>query len=877
MARAGEIWRRLVFLFRRGRMERDLAEEMRDHMARKAESNVNRGMTAEDARAAAQRQLGNLTLHSERSRANWGFPLLESLFHDTRYGLRGLRKAPGYSVVAILTLALGIGATTAIFSITNAVVLRPLPYKDANRLVFVWTVSPQFPEFHMGQAKPNFDDIRAHNRSFENMALYQPRSLALTGNGDPEQISAAAVSPDFLPVLAVQPLLGRGFQPGDDEVKTGNVVLLSYSLWQQRFAGDKNIVGKELTLSDQRYSVIGVLPQGFSFPSRIQAWVPLVITGRYRVWRRSFMYYCLARLKDGVSLRSAQAEMDQFAGDFSKAEPKELADMHFLVMPMHDWSVGQEPKTELWILAGAVSFLLLIGCANVSNLILSRGIERRREIALRAALGASRSRLLRQLLVESLLLAFAGGASGLLVAAAGIGAFRAFAPSNFTRLDEIRLEPAVALIAFAVSTVAGLLCGLAPALHAARADLNAALKDQTSSSTAAPRRLWLRTFLVTSEIALALVLLTGSALMVQSFARLMKVDTGFRTDHLLTADIHLASSRYPTDEAQTLFLERLLDSLRAEPEFSAAAVSNHGVLDGEASLMSLDKGDFGSTEDHLTVEVYSVAPGYVEAMGIPLLAGRSFNDRDVKGSPQVVVINQAIARRFFSGQDPVGKIASLGDKPESKYRIVGVVADIRDIHLDQTARLEMYFPLLQSASRSLHVMVRSSRDPLTLTSALQQRVWSVDKDEPLYKVSSMDATIAESVAEPRFRMWLLSAFAAAGLALTLIGVYGVISYSVSQRTQEMAIRVALGAQAEDVRRLILTQGLRLSLIGAAAGALGSLGLTRLLASKLYQVKPGDPVTLIGAAVVMLAVALFASYIPARRATRVDPMTALRNE
>ena len=833
--------------------------------------------TAGDAKPETQSRLESSMASEDRGSAGRWVSLLESLFQDLSYGLRGMRQSPGFSIVAVLTLALGIGATTAIFSITNAVVLRPMPYKNANRLAFVWTTSPKFPEFHMGQSMLNFNDIHAQNRSFETMAIYQSQRLALTGQGEPEQITAAAVSPDFLSVFAVQPVLGRGFEPGDDELKNGNVVLLGFSLWQQRFGGDRNIVGRELTLSDQRYSVIGVLPQGFSFPSRIQAWVPLVIKGEQRISRRFWMYFALGRLKDGVSLRGAQAEMDRFAVDLAKADPKDLEGMQFLVMPLQDWSVGQEPKTELWILAGAVSFLLLIGCANVSNLILSRGIERRREIALRAALGASRARILRQLLVESLLLAFAGGVSGLLVAAAGIGAFRGFAPSNFTRLDEIRLEPAVALIAFAVSTIAGVLCGLAPALHAARVDLNAALKDQTSLSTATPRRLWLRTFLVTSEVALALVLLSGSALMVESFARLMKVDTGFRTDHLLTAQINLASSRYPSGEAQALFLVRLLASLRQERQFKAVAISNHGVLDGRTSLMSLDKGDLGSTEDHVTVETYSVAPGYLEAMGIPLLAGREFNDRDVKSSPRVVLINQALARRFFPGQDPVGKTANLGSKPEDNYQIVGVTADIRDIHLDQAARLEMYFPLLQDPSSSLQLMVRSSKDPLTLTRTLQQRVWSVDQDEPLNKVSSMDATIAESVAEPRFRMWLLSAFAVAGLALTLIGIYGVISYSVSQRTQEMAIRIALGAQAEDVRRLILKQAFRLTLMGAGAGIVGSFLLTRFLASKLYQVKPGDPVMLIGAALLMLTAAVLASYIPARRATKVDPMTALRNE
>jgi predicted permease len=877
MARAGEVWRRLMFLFRRGRMDRDLAEEMRDHLARKAEKNAASGLSVEDAQTEAQRQLGNLTLHSEHSRESWGFPLLESLFQDIRYGLRGLRKAPGFSIVAILTLALGTGATTAIFSITNAVVLRSLPYRDANRLVHVWTISPMFPEFTMGNSKPDFDDIHSSNRSFETMAIYQSQSMTLIGNGDPQQLAIAAVSPDFLTLFSIQPVLGRGFQAGDDEGKNGNVVVLSYQLWQRHFAGDKEIVGKEITLNDQRYTVAGVVPDGFSFPKKTEAWVPLVIAGKERTARSRWMYFALGKLKDGVSSLAAQVEMDKFAGQFSRQFPKEAAGIQFKVMSLRDSSVNTDAKSELWILVGAVSFLLLIGCANVGNLILSRGVERRREIALRAALGASRRRILRQLLVESLLLALAGGLAGLMVAAAGIDAFRGFAPSNFTRLEEVRLEPAVALIAIAVSTIAGLLCGLAPALHAAQADLNLSLKDQPNSSTGSPRRLWLRTFLVSSEVALALVLLTGSALMVESFARLMKVDTGFRTDHLLTARIDLSNARYPSEDAQRLFLERLLESLRSEPQFSGAAVSNHAMLTGNTSLMSIDPGVLGNTEKGLTVEVHAVSPGYFEAMGIPVVAGRSFNDRDTKGATKAIMINQAMAKRFFPSQDPVDKTVKLGFEPDDPHQIVGVAADTRDISLSQAARLEMYFPLLQTPSLSLHVMVRSAAEPLTLARLLQQRVWSVDKNEPLTKVSSMDATIAESVAQPRFRTWLLTAFAIAGLALTLIGIYGVISYSVSQRTQEMAIRIALGAQAEDVRRLILKQGARLTLIGAAAGMLGSLGLTRLLTSQLYQVKPGDPVTLIGAAMLLLAVALFASYIPARRATRVDPMTALRNE
>lgn len=874
MSRMGELWRKTVFLVRRRQMERELAEEMRDHLERKAAKNSMAGMSDVEAGYAARRQLGNLALQQERSRANWGFTALESLAQDVRYGLRGLRKSPGFTGVAILTLTLGIGASTAIFGIVNAVVLRPLPYKDANRLMYVWTISPYFPQYHMGQSKPNIDDIQKQNRSFKTLAIYQSVKLTLTGSDEPVPVSAAAVSADFLNVFAIQPEVGRGFVPGDDEGKNHNVVLLSHRLWQSRFGGNPHIVGQTLILNDKPYSVAGVLPATFSFPDKTEAWVPLIISENDRLHRRNWKFYAIGRLADGAAVRTAQAEMDKIAGQLSREFPQENDNIQLLVMPVRDGLVNQAAKSQLWILVGAVSFLLLIGCANVSNLILSRGVQRRREIALRAALGASGGRILRQLLVESLLLALLGGLGGLLLAGAGIMAFRSLAPGNFARLDEVHLEPAVAFMALLVSTLAGLLSGLAPALHTAHSDVNMALKDHAASFT--PRRLWLRTFLVSSEVALALVLLTGSALMVQSFSRLMKVDTGFRTDHLLTARVAPLASRYPSSGARHLFVAHLLEALRGEPQFHGAAISEYPLLNGDPSLIGLEPGYLGANVKGITLEAQMVSPGFFETLGIPVLSGRSFNDRDTEGSPPVIMINNAMARRFFPGQDPVGKVVKLMT-PKDHYLIVGVAGDVRDVHLREAAWLEVYFPLLQVPYSSLRVMVRSAAEPLALSKLLQQCVWSIDKGQPLTDLSSMDASIAELVAEPRFRTWLLSAFAVAGLALTLIGIYGVISYSVNQRTHEMGIRIALGAQHADVLRLVLQQGIRLALLGAAIGVAGSLGLMRLLTSQLYEIKPGDPLTLTGAALLMLVVALSASYIPARRATRVDPIEALRHE
>ena len=813
-------------------------------------------------------------VYSIVSRQSWGFPTLESIVQDIRYGVRGLRNSPGFSLVAIITLSLGIGATTAIFSVVNSVLLRPLPYKDSARLVNIWTVTPLFPGFEMGQSIPNLDDIRSRAHSFDSIAAVQSGEVALTGAGAPERLTSASVTADFLSVFSIHPVLGREMNSEDEQGKNGNVVWLSYGMWQRRFAGDRAIVGKTISLDQKPYVIAGVLPSSFNFRSA-EIWKPLVLTAEARGKRENWLYSSFARLRPGVSRDQAQAELNGIAAQIEHDNPKEAEGLHFTLAFMQDAAVAKSSRSLLLMLLAAVSFFLLIACANVSNLILSRGIQRQREIAVRAALGASRVRILRQLLIESIILSLAGGFCGLAVAVAGVSAFRSFAPHNFARLNEVGISPVMLLIAFAVACISGIVCGLVPAMHVSRSDLNLVIREH-SKSPADKGPFSLRNVLAVTEVALALVLLTGAALMAQSIVRQLRVDTGFRTHNLITAKLQLDPANYADEAAERIFISKLLSALRAQPGLTSVGISNAALMEG-SSLMSFDPGTLGLAEKNTAIQVRSITPGFFETLGIQLLSGRLFSDRDVKGAPMTIVINQSMYKRFLAGKDPIGRILKLFPGPEGEYQIVGIVADTRDIRPSQQARPQIYLSLLQDPMRSLYLVARSQADTATLTPLIENSVWSVDKNLPLKDVKTMTEVISATVAEPRFHTWLLIAFAGVGLVLTLIGIYGVISYSVSRRTHEMGIRMALGAKPQNVLRMVLKQGATLAVMGAILGLVGSLALMRFLGSQLYDIKPGDPATLVGAALLMLAVALAASYFPARRATRVDPMVALRYE
>jgi predicted permease len=869
-----ELFRRILFTLKRRQMDRELAEEMREHLKLKTEKNLAAGMAAEEARYAAQRQLGNLTRMEEESRRTWGFPFLESLLQDIRYSVRGLRKAPGFALVAIVTLALGIGATTAIFSVINTVLLRPLPYKDSPRIARIQTLTPMFPDFQLGESIPDFNDIRADARSFEALAAYQEKTVNLTAPGDPELIRTAEVTNEFLPLLGISPAFGRGFLAEDEQRKSGDVVVLSYSLWRERFAGDPNIVGRAVTLEQRSYTVIGVMPVGFEFPKKdTAAWTPLIVTPENNK-RGNWFFTVLAKIRPELGLRAAQTELDGIAARLGAQYPKTEKGTQFKLSLLQEQVTGGA-KSGLMLLLGAVGFLLLIACANVSNLILSRGLERQSEIAMRAALGASRPRILRQLLVESLVLSSVGGAAGMLLAVYGVNAYRSLAPANTPRLSELHVDPAIAWFALALSSLAGILCGLAPALRNSRADLNTALKDRAAAGGRG--RFSMLGVLVVIEVALAVVLLDGSALMAQSMIRLLSVDAGFRTDHVLTAALNLPKARYPDADAQRIFVQRLLDALHANERLKDVALSDSTALAGNLKMMALDPGSLGTGDKSSTLEMKAVAPGFFETLGIRLVSGRLFAETDKKGGPRVVIVNESLVRRYFPGQNVLGKMLKFGTEPEEQSQIIGVVADTRDVHLQAAPQPQVYLPLMWDTVGSLHVFIRTSADPLALATEFRKTVWAIDKEQPVSQVHSMTEVIAESVAEPRFRTLLVGAFATAGLTLTLVGIYGVVSYMAGQRTREIGIRVALGAQRSSVLRMVLSEGIRLAGIGAVVGVLGALALTRLAKNQLYDIKPTDPMTLAAAAVLMILIALAACYVPARRATRVDPLIALRHE
>jgi predicted permease len=801
---------------------------------------------------------------------------MDSLFHDVRYGFRMLLKHRGFAFISILALALGIGANTAIFSVVNAVLFRPLPYKEPARLVTV---------LHEGGkpvAPANFLDWRAQNQVFESMAAAQIWNPTLTGQDQPEQLHALQMTADMFSVLGVSPIAGRTFNAGEDQPGSEHVVVLSHRFWQRRFNGDKNIVGQRLTLDGEAYTIVGVMPQDFQFApfwaTQAEVWTPLNLASRTSD-RRGQSLRIFARLKPGVTREQAQGEMDAVMGRLANDYPKENKGLTTSVDSLHEKVVGKS-RAALLILFGAVGFVLLIACANVANLMMARATARRKEIAVRAALGASRSRIARQLLTESVMLSLAGGVLGLLLAVWGIEALTRLGPDNLPRMKDIGLDYYVLGFTLGLSVLTGIVFGLAPVLQTGKVDLNETLKEGGRSASDGGRRNRVRRLLVISEMGLALMLLISGGLMIRSFLRLLSVEAGFNPKQVLTMTVSLAGSEHKTDPQRAAFFSELQNRVEAIPGVQSASAINHLPLGGDVwNLGFTIEGRPAPLPGESQSAVYRIVrPKYFQTMGATLIKGRDFTERDTDASPGVVIINEAFARRYFQGEDPLGKRINVSNDQMNPREIVGIIRDAKQNELTSAPNPETYLPHLQAASpRAMTLVIRSNADSARLAGAVQREVWAIDKNLPVSEIRTMEEVVAESIGPQRFNMILLSLFAAVALVLAAVGIYGVMSYSVTQRMHEIGVRMALGASSSDILRLVVRQGMMLALVGVGLGLMGAFALTRLMSSLLFNISPTDSLTFIIVSVVLTMVALIACYIPARRATRVDPMIVLRYE
>ncbi|HEX8557042.1 MAG TPA: ABC transporter permease [Pyrinomonadaceae bacterium] len=870
-------------LLRRERADRELAEEIEAYLELLTEAKAAEGLGPEEARRAALIELGGVQQVTERVREVRVGHFLGTVWQDLRFGARTLLKSPAFTAVAVLSLALGIGANTAIFSVVNAVLLRPLPYPEPDRLTHVWHTPPQesFPGMDRFSVSPgNYLDWKEQSRAFEQMAIYQYAGLSLsTGGGDPVPVTGAAVSPDFFPVLRSQAGLGRTFMPEEEQQGRDQVVVLGHGLWQRAFGGDPSLVGRTVTLSSRSFTVVGVMPPGFEFPAEAELWVPLAWDAAERQTRAIHDYMVVGRLRRDASLEQAQAEMSTISTRLEQQYPEANKGWGALVAPLQEDLVG-DVRPALLVLFSAVGFVLLIACANVANLMLARGANRRREMALRIALGATRGRIVRQLLCESLLLAAVGGLLGLALAGWGGQLLVRLSSGSLPGSAGVGIDAWALGFTLLVSLGAGVLAGIAPALQFSRNELSETLKQGTGRGGGGSVKQGTRKALVVSEVALSLILLVGAGLMIRSFWKLQHVDPGFDVRNTLTLSVGLAPARYGEPQQQLAFHDRVLEQIAALPGVVAVGSTTTIPLTGGGSKQpfTVEGRPAPPVSEQPLAQTRYVSPDYFRAIGVPVRQGRPFEERDREGAPQVVLISEAMARRFFPGQNPVGqRLTPSFHLQQGPREIVGVVGDVKSNGLDDDAAATMYLPFKQSPRPWMTFVARTASDPQGFAVPLSKAVYAVDREQALTGVRTMEQVLAESLAGRRFNMALLMTFAALALALAAVGVYGVMSYSVMLRRRELGIRMALGARAMDVLRLVLGQGLSLTLIGVAVGMAGAYALTRLMASLLYGVAATDFVTFASVSAVIILVGLLASFLPARRATKVDPMIALRSE
>lgn len=869
-------------LVRRDAVLEDIDEELRSHIEMETEANLEEGMSKDEARRQAAKSFGNISSIRDLAYEVRGGGFMETLWQDLRYSARTLLKHPGFAIIAVLTLGLGIGANTAIFSIVNAVLLRPFPYHAPQQLVIPGETLTGT-RGGTSLSYPNFADWKDDRKVFAGAsAVRSNENFNLTGSGEPERLQGRLVSAGFLSLLGIKPFLGRDILADDDRPSATPTAILSYGLWSRRFASDQSIVGKQVTLNNQSYTVIGVTPQDFQYGLDADVTIPIGLQAeRFKGRGTDPGINAVARLKPDVSLPQAEAELNAFYARLEQQYPDTNASRRVYLTPLHESFVGNV-RQPLLILLGAVGLVLLIACANVANLLLVRSSTRRREISVRVALGASRGRIIRQLLTESVLLAAIGGLLGVLLAHWGTSFIAYQLPEGIPRLDQAYVDWRVLGFTLAVSLITGLLFGLAPALQASRLNLTEALKEGDRGSSGVRQRL--RSVLVISEVALTLTLLVGAGLLIQSFRRVLQVDPGFEPQNLLTMQV---SVNNPDGRQVANFFQQLQENVRRLPGVKSVAVSNGlplGVANNPIFVIVgrplPEKGKApGATR-------YSVSPDYFQTMGIELLKGRVFNEYDKPDTPSVVIIDEALAQQHFQNEDPIGKHLSQSPTGTPSHEIVGVVRHVEHNNLEEqaTRRPQVYLSFnqipvdrLPGSTRRINLLTRTDVEPTSLAPAVRAEIAALNKDQPIFNVRTMDQIVSQSVAPRRFSMLLLTVFAVVALMLASIGIYGIMSYSVTQRTREIGLRMTLGAQRGNVLRMVIGQGMKLALVGVVMGLIASLALTRTMKTLLFGVSPTDPLTFLAIALLLALVALLACWVPARRATKVDPMVALRYE
>jgi putative ABC transport system permease protein len=811
---------------------------------------------------------------------------MDSIIKDIRYGVRGLLKHPGFTAIVVITLALGIGASTAIFSIVNSVVLRRLPYRTAERIVAIQELNP---EGKRGQStSANFLDWRAQNTVFEHLAAIKTTTTNLALSDHAERIDLAQTNANFFDVFGITAQYGRLFIPQDEQAGHAPVVVVSNALWQRRFGSDPSLVGRSITLDGRNYTVVGIAPPGFQYPDKTELWLPplrlvpeLYPEQDVTTSRRMGYLWVVALLKPGVSVQQAAGEMETITARLRQQYPDTNNKRFNRVVSLHEHLVGDTNKL-LWLLLGAVTFVLLIGCANVANLLLASGASRQKEMAIRAALGASRWRVIRQLFTESTILALAGGAVGLLIAFWGLAAITKLLPADFPRLNEIHMDLRVLGFTFAASMLTGILFGLAPAFQISRSDVQEAIRETGRGAAGSRKQSRFRQALIVVEVALSVVLLAGAGLLFRSFLRLQSVDAGFVSQQVLTARLTPSGTNYANDADYAKFYKQVIEKVSAVPGVQDVGLINTLPLyKGPTAGFRVEGRPVTTPDKWPSVNYRVVSPNYFRAMGIPVLEGRAYDDRDNENAPLVMMVNQQLAREIFPDENPVGKRITFGgtgaDGQPRWFEIVGVVANVRSLELREEPMAELYFSAQQDLWPAMSLVVHSSVEPASLSASVRQAVNEVDRSVPVADVKTMDHIVSESITQPRFNLFLLGLFSAVAMVLSAAGIYGVTAYTVTQRTHELGIRLALGAQVSDVLRMILGQGMAVIGVGLVVGLAAAFGLMRLLRSLLFGVGENDPLTFVAITTVLVLVALIACYIPARRATKVDPLVALRYE